>query len=78
MTELVPNAQQYKIQFRCPNCGDVFTKLLQKGVEAQGRAGRCPNCGVSDGQPKIGHFLVIKNHPEMDGPERPYYSSPRM
>lgn len=72
-----PNNHQYKIQFRCPNCGDVFSKVIQKGTPAEGKGGHCPTCGVSDGQPNVGRFTVVKNHPELDEPIRPY-NSPRM
>lgn len=74
---LEPNTHQYKISFRCPNCGSVFEVLVQKGVIAQGRGGKCPNCGVTDGQAQVGHFKVLKNNPEYDDPTRPY-NSPRM
>lgn len=72
-----PNSHQYKIKFRCPNCGDVFSILIQKGVTAEGRGGVCPTCGVKDGQPQVGRFIVIRNHPELDEPIHPY-NSPRM
>jgi predicted RNA-binding Zn-ribbon protein involved in translation (DUF1610 family) len=72
-----PNSHQYKISFRCPNCGEVFAKLLQKGIIADGKGGNCPTCGVSDGQAQVGRFTVIKNNPEYDEPIRPY-NTPRM
>ena len=76
--ELTPNSHQYKMQFRCPNCGDVFSKLLQKGVEALGRGGVCPTCGVKDGQPKIGQLNTIRKHSEMDELPGISYNTPRM
>lgn len=71
------NSHQYSIKFRCPNCGDVFSKLVQKGVMAKGRGGSCPNCGVTDGAANVGNFTVLKNHPELDGSIGPY-NTPRM
>jgi len=65
-------SNQYSMQFRCPNCGEVFSKAVQKGVSALGKGGSCPNCGVNDGQPQVGNFTVIKQHPELDAPIRPY------
>ena len=76
--ELTPNSHQYKIQFRCPNCGDVYSKLIQKGVTAQGQGGTCPTCGVKDGQPQVGNFKVIKHHPELDEQAVPNWSVPRL
>lgn len=69
---------QYKIKFRCPNCGNVYSKALQKGVLAKGRGGDCPTCGVKDGAPGVGHFDVIKEHPELDAPPGVPYNTPRM
>lgn len=71
------NSHQYAVSFRCPNCGDIFEVAIQKGVIAQGRGGKCPTCGVSDGQAQVGHFKVIKKNPEYDDPSRPY-NTPRM
>jgi DNA-directed RNA polymerase subunit RPC12/RpoP len=53
---------QYSIFFRCPNCGRIFEKHIQKGVPAAGRGGECPNCGVKDGQVGIGRFDVVKEN----------------
>ena len=76
--ELKPNSHQYKIQFRCPNCGDVYSRLIQKGVIAQGQGGACPTCGVRDGQPQVGSFKVIKNHSELDQEGVVNWNSPRL
>jgi predicted RNA-binding Zn-ribbon protein involved in translation (DUF1610 family) len=66
------NKNQYAISFRCPNCGQVFEKALQKGVIAEGRGGNCPCCGVSDGQPNVGRFQVIRKNMELDPQASPY------
>jgi hypothetical protein len=71
------NSHQYSIKFRCPNCGEIFERLIQKGVIAQGHGGACPCCGVIDGQAQVGHFIVIKDNSEYDEPIRPY-NTPRM
>lgn len=71
------NSHQYAISFRCPNCGEVFEKALQKGVIADGQGGKCPSCGVNDGQPQVGRFKVIKKNLEYDEGMRPY-NVPRM
>lgn len=70
--ELPRNPNQYGIKFRCPNCGDIFEKYLQKGVPAQGRGGICPTCGSSDGQPSVGQFQVIRKNQEQDPQLSPY------
>lgn len=54
---------QYAISFRCPNCGHVFGKALQKGMKAEGMGGICPYCGIKDGQPGTGAFEVIRQTP---------------
>jgi len=56
------DSHSYVAKFMCPNCGDIFEKLLQKGVPSQGRGGKCPICGVFDGQPQVGGFKVIKKN----------------
>ena len=54
---------QYKITYRCPNCGTKFQKGVQKGLIAKGQAGECPTCGVVDGKAGVGNFEVLKyNH----------------
>jgi predicted RNA-binding Zn-ribbon protein involved in translation (DUF1610 family) len=60
------NSHQYEIDFRCPNCGTVFSRTIQKGVQASGMGGVCPYCGVKDGQPQIGRFEVIKKTPDQN------------
>lgn len=57
---------QYAVQYRCPNCGIVMTKAIQKGIPALGRGGECPNCGVKDAAPQVGNFQIIKKNPELD------------
>lgn len=76
MIELAKN--QYAIKYRCPNCGEVYTKGVQKGVLAKGRGGSCPNCGVQDGTSGVGHFEIIKLHPELDALPGIPYNTPRM
>lgn len=56
------NSTQYSIFFKCPNCGNIFEKLIQKGVPASGRAGECPKCGVKDGQVGVGRFEVMREN----------------
>jgi predicted RNA-binding Zn-ribbon protein involved in translation (DUF1610 family) len=72
-----PNAHQYIISFQCPNCGDIFEKLLQKGVQASGQGGACPNCGIQDGMPGTGAFHVIKKHPDQNVINAIPYNIPR-
>lgn len=61
---LEANSHQYIISFRCPNCGDIFEKLIQKGIIAEGRAGKCPVCGVQEGQAAVGRFRVVRANTE--------------
>ena len=74
---MAENKHQYNISFRCPNCGVIFERLIQKGVEALGRGGVCTNCGVKDGAPKVGQFKVIRQNEEHDNPHIPF-NTPRM
>jgi hypothetical protein len=60
----------YRVKFKCTNCSYIFTKELEMGVAALGRAGACTNCGCSqdttgpNGQ-KIGVFpIVSKSEPK--------------
>ena len=76
MTEIAVSPQQYKMKFRCPNCGEVFDKAVQKGVIAQGKGGVCPSCGVKDGQANVGNFQIVKKNEQYDQPVN--YNSPRM
>ena len=62
-------AGHYLIQFQCPNCGEIFSRDIQKGVKAEARGGACPNCGCKDNDPGsgLGMFKVIKkNEPSHD------------
>jgi DNA-directed RNA polymerase subunit RPC12/RpoP len=52
---LMGEREYYEIEYRCANCGKIFTKQLRKGTEARGQAGECPNCGVNSGKPGVGH-----------------------
>lgn len=65
MTEEVKASKnQFLAKFRCPNCGTIFEKAIQKGVMSKGRGGSCPYCGVQDGQAQVGNFKVIPRTPE--------------
>jgi len=53
------NASQYKMVFRCSNCGVFFEVAIQKGLLASKVDPICPNCGISK---KIaGGEVVIAN-----------------
>lgn len=56
------NSSNYSIFFKCPNCGHIFEKVIQKGVPAAGRGGECPKCGVRDGQVGVGRFEVVREN----------------
>lgn len=53
----------YSVKFKCMNCSFIFTREIEKGVSALGRAGECPSCGCNqdtagtNGQ-KIGVFPI--------------------
>jgi len=64
--EIKLDANQYAVDYRCPNCGVLMTKAVQKGTVALGKGGHCPNCGVKDGTPSVGNFQVIKKNPSYD------------
>jgi len=54
----------YKVNFKCNNCSHVFTKELQRGTVASGRAGECPVCGCDQDSvgahgSKIGVFQIV-------------------
>lgn len=49
---------EYKIFFKCSNCGDIFARTIPKGQEAKGQGGICPYCGVKDG----GSFIHCKTY----------------
>jgi len=70
--EIQVNVNQFLATFRCPNCGRVFKKALQKGVVSAGRGGDCPNCGVKDGQVKVGNFTVIRMNEQYEDQLRSY------
>jgi len=76
MAEVEIQSHEYPMKFRCPNCGEVFDKGIQKGTTALGKGGKCPVCGVTDGQPNVGHFQVIKKNDKYD--QSVNYNSPRM
>lgn len=60
----------YTMKFRCTNCGRQFENEVRKGISASGMGGECPNCGIKDGAPGIGHFEVIKESPD----QKPNYN----
>lgn len=64
MSDEKPLAGHYLIEFQCPNCGEIFSKNIQKGVAASGRGGTCPNCGCKDGDTTfhLGNFKVVKKN----------------
>ena len=39
-------ADTYKINFKCWNCFEEFSKEILKGKWAEENAGECPYCGV--------------------------------
>jgi len=56
--------EKYKVKFKCLNCSFIFTKQLEKGVAALGRAGNCPECDcnentVGTGGQKLGVFPIV-------------------
>ena len=58
----------YTVKFKCTNCFNIFSKELEPGVSALGRAGFCPKCGCNQDTPgaggqKIGVFPIV---PESD------------
>jgi len=57
-------AGHYLIEFQCPNCGEIFSRNIQKGVKAEGRGGICPNCGCRDNDAALGlgMFRVVKKN----------------
>ena len=65
-------SNQYKVLFRCNNCGAVYEKAVQKKMRALGSGGSCPNCNIKDGTPDGGQFQIIKANPDLDQPDRSY------
>ncbi len=61
---MAEESKSYEINFKCRNCGHIFSKTLTKGTTAEGHAGPCPYCGCTEnttganGQ-KLGRFQVI-------------------
>jgi len=41
------NINQYKMIFRCSNCGIFFEVAIQKGLQASKADPTCPYCGVT-------------------------------
>lgn len=58
--------EYYEMEYRCANCGHIFTKQLPKGQQAKGASGKCPHCGVDSGKAGIGEH-------QMTWPERPLH-----
>jgi rubrerythrin len=57
----------YRMIYRCYNCGIIFEHDVPKGTEAEGSGGKCPICGVMDNkEPQRKRFLVIKNNDDLD------------
>lgn len=54
----------YVVKFKCTNCANIFSKDMEPGTAALGRAGICPKCGCNqetvgaNGQ-KIGVFPIV-------------------
>ena len=46
------DSSKYRMEFKCFNCGKIFTRFLKKGTTADGQGGECPICGVDDNNPK--------------------------
>jgi DNA-directed RNA polymerase subunit RPC12/RpoP len=65
-TEIKVNPNQYIATYRCPNCGTLFKKAVQKGIASLGQGGYCPYCGMKDGSSGVGNFQVIKANPQLD------------
>ena len=40
--------KMYIMQYKCCNCGILFTKHLPKGTIGRKNGGECPVCGVED------------------------------
>lgn len=38
----------YLIEYQCYNCGTKFVTAVPLGMEACGKGGKCPYCGVDD------------------------------
>lgn len=64
----------YRVKFKCPNCGTIFDREIPEGQAARGNAGTCPNCKCNEntvvretGQ-KLGRFEVVPSSTnETDG-----------
>jgi len=58
------NINQYKMIFRCLNCGIFFEIAIQKGLEASKANPECPNCKLS--KSLNGKFEIILANSEKD------------
>lgn len=58
------NVNQYKMVFRCSNCGIFFEVAIQKGLPASKANPTCPNCGIT--KSLSGSFEIILANSEKD------------
>ena len=58
------NKNVFEMEYKCANCGNIYTVELRKGTAAKGAGGNCPNYGVASGKAGIGEH-------EMTWPSRP-------
>jgi len=65
---------QYRVWYRCTNCGTVFQHDMRKGQPAIKMDGECPMCGCKSGTVGVGAFDIIKyNHKIYDKRPRHYF-----
>jgi len=64
---------EYRLAYRCTNCGTIFQFDIRKGVPTTAMKGICPTCGIKSGTPNIGVFDVIKENQHLDQVERHYF-----
>jgi DNA-directed RNA polymerase subunit RPC12/RpoP len=65
---------QYRVWYRCTNCGIVFQHDMRKGQPTTKMDGECPMCGCKSGTAGIGAFDVVKyNHEIYDKRPRHYF-----
>lgn len=67
------NKNEYRLKYRCSNCGIIFEFDIRKGQSASTMNGTCPNCSVKSGSPGIGFFSVIKLNDILDQNPRHYF-----
>lgn len=58
------NVNQYKMVFRCSNCGIFFEVAIQKGLPASKASPECPNCGLT--KALSGVFEIILANSDKD------------